>query len=355
MKQRLLYLDAIKGLAILLVIFGHLFVKTLDWSTNNHSYLFEILAAVHMPLFILIAGYFSQKGFNTLLHGGGGYLKDKLIRLIIPALLWWIIWVYWSYDTVFFVGLLHLEYWFTINLFVYMLVFAVQRYSIDRCLSLVPERWRSGLEALLHILACLLIVYCLRSLLPRVYPPLEQVFVVPRLRMACLYPYFIIGFLLGRMKLMTYLRTHWAGVLSFCGLLFALACIRSGVEPVTYIQYGLWHIYRLLALSLFAFLVYSLGYLTEQKTKLGTLLVKLGQWSLPIYFVHYFFLPNVPDLRESLAAILPTKRISVELSLGLIGIIMTLLPTWGLITLMKVNPVLDCLFFGEKGRLLPKK
>lgn len=72
MKQRLLSLDAIRGFAILLVILGHVIGRAVNWDPLYLSYPFEFLKAVHMPLFIIIAGYFIQKQINSILQLGGG-------------------------------------------------------------------------------------------------------------------------------------------------------------------------------------------------------------------------------------------------------------------------------------------
>lgn len=71
MKQRLLSLDAIKGLAILLVLMDHTFVYGEFAGDSSYSYLSEFLHAVHMPLFVIIAGFFSQKVLTNLNDWGG--------------------------------------------------------------------------------------------------------------------------------------------------------------------------------------------------------------------------------------------------------------------------------------------
>ena len=51
--SRLLALDAIKGIAILLVIWGHIHISMApDYQSLNYSYVVQYLQAVHMPLFI---------------------------------------------------------------------------------------------------------------------------------------------------------------------------------------------------------------------------------------------------------------------------------------------------------------
>lgn len=88
MKQRLLALDAIKGLAIMMVVMGHVYYwGILNGALSGQSYMYDIICAIHISFFIIVAGYFAQRilaSFNDF----GTYLQDKVIRLILPAVLW---------------------------------------------------------------------------------------------------------------------------------------------------------------------------------------------------------------------------------------------------------------------------
>ena len=65
-KQRSLYWDTLKGILIILVVFGHC-------GTALGDKLISSIYIFHMPLFVLISGYFSKK--QVELNGGGGYKK----------------------------------------------------------------------------------------------------------------------------------------------------------------------------------------------------------------------------------------------------------------------------------------
>lgn len=54
MKERSLYWDTIKGLLIILVVFGHC-------GTAVGNNLLSVIYSFHMPLFILVSGFFSKK------------------------------------------------------------------------------------------------------------------------------------------------------------------------------------------------------------------------------------------------------------------------------------------------------
>ena len=57
MKERNESLDCLKGIAILLVMFGHVQV-------HNHMidpYLYDVIKSIQMPLFFLVSGYLAAK------------------------------------------------------------------------------------------------------------------------------------------------------------------------------------------------------------------------------------------------------------------------------------------------------
>ncbi|TCM75877.1 fucose 4-O-acetylase-like acetyltransferase [Rhodovulum steppense] len=90
--QRLAWIDSTKGVAIVLVVFGH------AWRGCHDAGLFAGMPpgffeavdtriyAFHMPLFFLISGLFL---LPSLAHRGPAtFLKDRLARLFYPMLLW---------------------------------------------------------------------------------------------------------------------------------------------------------------------------------------------------------------------------------------------------------------------------
>ncbi len=85
MKERYIHFDILKGIAILLVIFGHIFY--LCGGAYGQSVMMNILISVHMPIFFLVSGYFSARDLDLSTKGIMKYWKNKIIRLLLPLFL----------------------------------------------------------------------------------------------------------------------------------------------------------------------------------------------------------------------------------------------------------------------------
>lgn len=347
MKDRLLSLDAIKGIAIILVLMEHIYIFSDDQITLTYSFVTEFILAVHMPLFILLAGFFAQK--MPTQGGWIKYIRDKSIRLVIPALVWYGLWTIWHDGQFHLSGALTNQYWFTLNLFIYFAIFGLQNAIINYGLRVSKNEDNRVLEVGLHIGLMIIISYCLSNIIPNLHPKSGEILSIPRTRMACLYPYFVIGYALGRLKLISYLQTQISGAVSGLVLIGCIWVFTFYQMHEPYLEYGLLHIYRLMTLAFFAFLIFCVESVTATPNKIGKGLVFLGQWSLPIYFIHFYFIPRLSGLHNYLAQYTPQLRISTEFLLYLIGSLIILLPTLIVAYCIKQNIFLSRIFLGEKN------
>jgi len=84
MKERLVYIDQMKGIAILLVVMGHL----IGYNTECDA-AFAFIYSFHMPLFFMISGYLGFKTTNIdSFKKYGLFLKKKFITILLPFLVW---------------------------------------------------------------------------------------------------------------------------------------------------------------------------------------------------------------------------------------------------------------------------
>lgn len=86
MKNRLDYVDEMKGFAIILVTLGHLF---LPYTKEGQLYpISTMIYSFHMSFFFFLSGYINEKVNRISQIGYGEYVRKKFRTLIIPFLFW---------------------------------------------------------------------------------------------------------------------------------------------------------------------------------------------------------------------------------------------------------------------------
>lgn len=77
-RERIGYIDAAKGLAIILVIVGHSRAK-------NIPYLWDFIYSFHMPLFVIISGFFIKENnfYESIKKYARNYLKPYFVTSIL--------------------------------------------------------------------------------------------------------------------------------------------------------------------------------------------------------------------------------------------------------------------------------
>ncbi|MGP1499999.1 MAG: acyltransferase family protein [Porphyromonas sp.] len=291
MNQRSSEFDILKGIGISLVIIGHVCYYLMKggggWA-NWH----RIIDSFHMPLFFFVSGYFSSKGLSriTNIETGAKWVYSKILRLILPLCFIPVIYVtlinngYCSFNLI--VGG---EYWFTYSLFIsfiaLFLSFIINQ-SILSCLKSVQREGLTILRVLLYlasIIAVKVIIEKTQTFDPSLYKSLRFD------KLLELYPYMLIAFLLGEQpKLDKYLKheiTITISLLSFVGLMFVK--FHSEGFPYSWLATGL------------AAIIFLYGAVSRPREigsvedKVMNCLAYLGKISLPIYFMHNFFRPNL--------------------------------------------------------------
>ena len=85
--KRIEYIDYAKCFAILFIVVGHIIQSFSVWSTDDP--LFKFIYSFHVPLFFFLSGYVAQmtreKGFSK---GVRSFLLRKIETLLLPFLIW---------------------------------------------------------------------------------------------------------------------------------------------------------------------------------------------------------------------------------------------------------------------------
>lgn len=83
MRQRSVSFDVLKGIAVLLVILGHVFRTSLRGAP---SVIEDVIYSIHMPLFVLVTGYFATRPIHWTIKGVFSFWRTKVLRLLLPLL-----------------------------------------------------------------------------------------------------------------------------------------------------------------------------------------------------------------------------------------------------------------------------
>lgn len=82
MSNRIEYIDALKGLAIILVVWGHIAEKGMDIESMPFNWMY---GSFHVPLFIFLSGLFAYKGIDkTSWKYIWHFLRKKAVGILLP-------------------------------------------------------------------------------------------------------------------------------------------------------------------------------------------------------------------------------------------------------------------------------
>ena len=353
-EQRAIQFDVLKGIAIFLVVLGHIYRTSLHC---RYSAVEDIIYIVHMPLFVLVSGYFTQRMPSWTKHGIYSYWKGKILRLLLPLL---------------FIAELHSiissgevglplqsmvgAYWFTYALFLIFGVF----YFVQAGLSLLfiplkKKQYNQCIYDQLYTIGLLLSIIVIEALITYLYTLNSRLCNgLVLYKVAHLYKYLILGHLIGRYPAFNkMLQSEGAGAIGFMGF--------SVLYTVKSFGYTFPQQETLLALLGLTFIYSAVQQSTaathielKRKKKITPVLSYLGQVSLPIYFIHYFFLPDLSLLSsyDNLLSHTPLNQFAFQSLLGLLTSCIVLIPTLLLVSITRTNKYLRFYLYGEP---LPSK
>ena len=288
-NKRLAYLDAIKCLGILLVINGHvqLFgmgIKAYDSPSTLMLYSFN------MPLFFFISGYLVYKEALVGKINEMRKIGNKFIFLVLPAFVFYCFLKITESDNILSCVKSGLEeYWFTISLFEMFVV-----YYLVNSISKSPK-------ILITILSTLSVLgVCYLNFFSKYEIPL-----IDLNHLAKYLQFFTLGvfakmFTASYDKLMKNEYLKALSVVSFFILLFAIYHID--------LPSIIFHCFRdILLRYLGLYIVVSFFYchqdIFNKDNLFNRLVLKIGQNSLAIYFLQYFFMPDLSSLLKLLGGL----------------------------------------------------
>ncbi|MDO4692134.1 MAG: acyltransferase family protein [Porphyromonadaceae bacterium] len=230
--QRFVHIDVIKGVAIFLVVLGHVYYFAADRHTD--TIWFFLVSSWHMPAFMMLAGYFSAKPLDLRPRGVWKYWRGKMERLLLPLLFIPLLfnWVQHGFSVALPLNMYLFNYWFTYVLFLIFGLFYLHRLGegwLARLLKLEanPKRW------LLDICISFLVIWLIHQLRfyvevhhPGLYKPTHAQ------NIDWLYKYFLLGYWMKCYpKLEEMMKNELVGMFAFFVLvLSAYAAFALGMD-----------------------------------------------------------------------------------------------------------------------------
>ncbi len=325
MKQRIIYIDNLKALAIFTVIIGHVFYFT--WNQYSNSIWNHLIVAYNMPLFFFLSGMFAKEGMTIKQIG------RKAKQLLIPTATIGGVYAFFKdgiHELLF--GGSHFGYWFLPTLFI-MFIFFYVRCQIVK----VFFNNKSVKIILLLDLLYMLGVWGITKILAHYIT--ENIYNLICLNQITNYVLFFWGGFLtwkNKEKISSVIKMKLDVVYALCFLIFGVAfyfCYYSGYETT-----GLFR--KIMALFTIPLLLLLFRRITFNNN-IQKIFSYVGTHSLEIYVLQYFFLPTTYSLDNSVMG--GGNCLALALLESVLVVILCVI----LIKVIDINKYLNLIFFGK--------
>lgn len=278
MKNRIEYIDAMRGLAVFFVVIGHVFSYSIKGPRNVISCILSL--ELQIPLFFMVSGFFVRVPET----GYWSFLRKKAFLLCVPAAIFMAAFV-WTYDYNYisaWVDSYKFGYWFTFSLFEFILLYTALKF-VSRRMKL-GHNADNALISAVSVVVLYASVWCIR--MENVYPVIKLLGLVQFKS----FIYFVLGAILAERKMLVGDKLPMGGVVLVLCCLFHLYTYKDGGMNYlgsSTLWFALTTISGLLVI-LWGFKRYALW----SSSLIGRNLQMIGRYTLDIYFIHYFFLPR---------------------------------------------------------------
>jgi len=309
-KYRDAFLDIAKGLAIILVVIGHV----IQGSAENFDDLlwFRVIYSFHMPLFVFLSGAVAaiafqsdsvKDGIKASFHQAKLKISKAAVRLLLPFVVWCVInqLIYHHSDSVMSALILSFRrpdtaLWFLLAIFYCIVLTALFSIFFSAFYKLSIQVGINGLakwicDGRVQIVLMILIWWAIREHTPR------------GAGLSLIRPYFIYYVLgVGFYKYVYSKLSTWkyfpAWIIFIVLVPFWSRSALDNINGATWIPVELTYFYAGLVALSGSFLILGLAkWISETKIKpIKSFLILCGQLSLGIYAIHYFFLGYSPKV-----------------------------------------------------------
>ena len=341
--NRLVHIDFLKGLAIFLMIMGHV----LSWSmadsgcprTVDSWFVREVIYSFHMPLFMFMSGdVIDLKNKIWSWDICSKAVSSRLRSLLLPCFSFKVLGIIASVI----VGgniILNGEMpWFLRALFEIALLFTVLKWLLYkiRVVNRIVE------------IVCLMSGYGFIFILTHIFRTSAVDEWIGFTEFQIMYPYFICGYAFRKFE--TKLKGNW--IYTLMVVIYALAFYYYQYAQLSSsIHSAIRYILALAGI----FIVYHLAFTyCKSNSRIVSIFEYLGVHSIEIYLLSKFFIPRVPKIGQFIyeTSLIPNEYLATSICLqNVIGIALSIYCVVCCLLVMKIiekSQILALLFFGRK-------
>lgn len=280
MKHRLEYVDALRGLAILLVVFMHM--PQYGFGQSVGGYYMELATLLAVPLFFFISGLFAQSSVTPPIISIRKIGK-RIHSILLPTFLIGGFYVLLNHIPV--LDMLQDKfkagYWFTITLFEYFVIVDVLR--------LMACKSQRSFNALLIGAS----IVCYGLSMPTAQRMYGDMVIAHILGVAQwkYFVFFVLGMFVKHNAEIIYSDKGGAAIVIAFLIVYAANAI--GDFQLNGLLYNINLLLKEISIVLLAYYVfYTYRSKLSSQTRVGRWLSKIGTYTLEIYLMHYFVLPR---------------------------------------------------------------
>lgn len=277
-NDRIDYIDAMRGLAMFMVVVFHIFTNCTLTKNPINSFINQ---QFQIPLFFFISGFFISHSCSKPFMST---IWDKFRRLVIPAIIVMSLYI-WVANANYYSVLIHdlkYGYWFTFVLFGFTLIYLI----IDRLIGFVKNKtWH---DALIIISALFIILISSYLTHHSSNPTIVNILSIQQYQ---LYIYFVLGSICFQYKehVFNLMNSRLTFGLIMLGFIILEVIIQKYGNLITRGSLFLYSTVVFLGLLIIWKCFHTYSGLSKGNI-FGKFLSLIGRRSLDVYFLHYFIL-----------------------------------------------------------------
>lgn len=333
-----------RGLAILLVVFSHVTNAYVKMPITNSSFsgVYYMMTMFRMPLFFFVSGFFAFRmaekwTWPTVRRVMTKKFQAQIVGLAVFSFLFGALMKNWHFHFLWTSN----PYWFTISLF--------EMFVVYLAVALIVRRTRSNIP-LYFLLAVAFIA-------PFVFNYLTEGLKLPRWVVAFqtwhtlnYWPYFMMGIFARRFESFTWKMVDnqyfkAAMIVGFFSLVFFYGCRHKYSLEWDFVMTAMR--FSGLMTVLIAFRSYRDWF--DRPTCVSNVMSFVGARTLDIYYIHYFFIPNLAFMKGFLSSG-PGNNVLAMLTVGLLISALVIALCLLISAILRSSPFLSAWLFGASQK-----